>query len=291
MGADRNRGAPPRLTGPRERLGPGVHELRPGVWVTSGRACVLAGPDHLAVVDPGDEGWPTLRRELESLGERTGKPYRWVLVTHAHPDHVAHLDALRAWAPGARLVAHARSPLGPDEPGGGRTSLPVGPGIEAVPTPGHSPWGDDLAYWVPARGVLFSGDLVQPKGETWEEAFYPSPYPFFTDGDVYTRSLEHLLELPFDLLVTGHREVREGERARAWVSLTLRAIRRVEEAVVRWDGPGDLSEAAPAIFRSLCRERGIPDEAIRARMAATSGPSAFERFDLPGIAWYWRKHR
>ncbi len=268
-----------------------MHELRLGVWITSGRACVLEGPDHLAVVDPGDEGWPALRRELRLLGERTGKPYRWVLVTHAHPDHVAHLEALRAWAPAAGLVAHARSPLGPDEPVTGRRSLAAGPGIEALPTPGHSPWGDDLAYWIPSRGVLLSGDLVQPKGETWEQAFYPSPYPFFTDGDVYTRSLERLLELPFDLLVTGHREVRGGARARAWVSLTLRAIRRVEQAVVRWEGPEDLGEAAPRIFRSLCRERGIPEGAIRARMAATSGPSAFERFDLPGIAWYWRKHR
>ncbi len=244
------------------------------------------------LVDPGDEPAGRLWTELDCVVRATGKPLTWILITHSHPDHVANLPFLAERVPGIQVLAHSRSPV----PGHRRVtapcSLPVGPGIRALPTPGHSAAGDDLAFWVSALRVLFSGDLVQPKGETWDQAFYPSPYPYFTDGDTYLRSLEALWALPVEILVTGHREVREHAEARRWIELTIRAIRRVEEAVRSWDGPEDLTVAAPEIFRRLCDERGIPPEVVRGRMARSGGqPSPFERYDLPGIAWYWNKHR
>ncbi len=244
------------------------------------------------LIDPGDEPARRLWSELDRVARATGKPLAWVLVTHGHPDHVANLPFLVQRIPGLRIVAHGRGPLAAHRRVTTPCSLAVGPGIRAVPAPGHSAAGDDLAFWVPAHRALFSGDLVQPKGETWDQAFYPSPYPYFTDGDTYLRSLEVLGTLPVEILVTGHREVREHAEARRWIELTARAIRRVEEAVRSWDGPEDLSLAAPTIFRRLCEERGIPPAVVRARMAPSGGlASAFERYDLPGIAWYWRKHR
>jgi glyoxylase-like metal-dependent hydrolase (beta-lactamase superfamily II) len=271
--------------------------LAPGVWITCGRAAVLEGADHLAVIDPGDEPSGTTERpagplrDVLDLVRQTGKPLRWILVTHAHPDHVENLDLFRSAGP-ARVVAHARSPVGPDTPITGGVRLPLGSGIEAIPTPGHSAWGDDLTFWVPEAAVVFTGDVVQPKGETWEETFYPSPWVHFADGDVYLDTLGRIERLPFTTLVTGHREVRTGEAARRWVELTARSIREVAEAVRQWAGPDDLSAAGPAIYRALARARRIPDQAIGARLAAARGsPSAFERFDLPGIAFYWRRFR
>lgn len=285
------------LRGPEDRLGPGIHPLGPGAWVTSGRAVVLEGGDHLALVDPGDEPLgvplrddrpPGLLGELGRLEAETGKRLAWILLTHSHPDHVANLAPVRAAAPGARVVAHARSPLGPDLPVDRRVVLPLGGGLEAIPTPGHCAAGDDLSFWRPEGALLLPGDLVQPKGESWERAFYPSPWPFFADPRPYLASLDALLALPSYVLATGHREVRFGDEARAWVALTARAIRRVGEAVATWDGPAGLDGAGPAIFRALAAERGIPPEVIAQRLARPDGlPSAFERFDLPGIAWFW----
>jgi len=289
--------------GPADRLGPGLHPLAPGLWLTSGRAVVAEGERTLSLVDPGDEpmltpeGRPTgFLAELLSLCERTGKSLGAVFLTHAHPDHTANLGPLRAYGQrdervGAfRLLAHERSPFAPD--------LPIGEaggeheGIRILPTPGHSPFGDDLSFFFPEAGVLLSGDLVQPKGERWEETFYPSPYPFFTDGDRYLASLDALLALPFRTLVTGHREVRFTPEGRAWVELTRRAVAAVGEKVAEWTGGDDLAAAAPEIYRSLARERGIDDETIDRRMAPdASGSSAFSRFDLPGIAWFWKKLR
>ncbi len=284
-----------RWSGSEPRPGPGRRELAPGVWITSGRAAVLEGGDHLAVVDPGDEPAGTASSPLGPLADvlalvgQTGKPVRWVLVTHGHPDHVANLAVFReALGPGLRVAAHPGGPADPDEPVDAVRALPAGPGVLAIPTPGHSPRGDDLSFWAEAPPVLFPGDLVQPKGESWEEAFYPSPWVCFRDGDTYRRSLDSLLALPFRTLVTGHREVRVGDGARRWVELTRRAIERVEAEVAAWPGPEDLAAAGEAIFRKLAAERGIPPDLVRRRLSpGPDGVSPFARFDLPGVAYFW----
>jgi len=288
---------PVSFGGPESGIGAGCVRLAEGVWITSGRAAVLEGKDHLAVIDPGDE--PCGRKEkpegpladvLRLICE-TGKPLRWVLLTHAHPDHVANLPRFRDAGP-ARVLAHAASTERPDVTVSERVSLDLGGGLEAIPTPGHSARGDDLTFWAAASGVVFTGDLVQPKGEEWGRTFYPSPYAYFTDGDLYCSSLERIAALPFTALVTGHREIRRGEAGRRWVELTLLSLRRVAEAVSAWNGPEDLRVAGPAIYRSLARERGIPDDAIEARLASfPAGRSAFENYDLPGIAYYWTRLR
>jgi len=284
----------PSLDGPADGIGAGLQRLEKGAWVTSGRTVVLEGPDHLLALDPGDEPCGSPARpagplhDVAALVARTGKPLRWIALTHSHPDHVTNLAAFRAWSPGVRVIAHEASPVVADLPVGRATRLEMAGGLQAEPTPGHSAAGDDLTLWRPEGGLLFPGDLVQPKGERWEEVFYPSPWPFFTDGDVYCGSLRRLLALPVETLVTGHREVRRGAGARAWVALTLRAIQAVAAAVAGWDGEDSLPAAGEAIFRALAAERGIPQAAVAARLQGGAA-SAFARFDLPGVAYYWRR--
>lgn len=48
-----------------------------------------------------------------TLVRDTGKPLRWVLITHSHPDHIGNLDLFRL-AGEVQVVAHARSPVRPD---------------------------------------------------------------------------------------------------------------------------------------------------------------------------------
>jgi len=284
----------PPLAGPAGGIGSGLQPLGAGAWVTSGRTAVLEGPDHLLAIDPGDEpcGSPTRPagplQDIAELVERTGKRLRWIALTHSHPDHVTNLAAFRAWSPAVQVIAHEASPVGADLPVGRAVRLAVAGGLLAEPTPGHSAAGDDLTLWRPEGGLLFPGDLVQPKGERWEETFYPSPWPYFTDGDVYVASLRRMLALPVETLVTGHREVRGGSAARSWVALTLRAILAVETAVAGWEGEDDLLRAGETIFRDLAAQRGVPQIELERRLAG--GPSsAFARFDLPGVAYYWKR--
>ena len=284
------------MTGPDPGVPGGLLHLAPGVWLSSGRTAVVEGPEVLAAIDPGDEEVGTSRQPRGALAEtlalagETGKPVAYLICTHGHGDHVANLSTFREAFPTAEVVAHPAGPCAPDRPVAGDGGLPGLGSARLLRVPGHSPWGDDLAVHLPDAGVLFSGDLVQPKGDTWEQAFYPSPYPFFTDGGTYCASLERLLGLGFDTLVTGHREVRRGPAARGWVELTLAAIRRVERAVAGAAEP-DLAIAGPRLWRALAAERGIPPEAQEARLDARRGPSAFERFDLPGIVYYWNRSR
>lgn len=296
-----NQQKPKSFTGPVDRLGPGMHPLAPGVWITSGRSAIIETATGLTLIDPGDEkifegGKPFgPLAELLAVMKRTGKEVETVFITHAHPDHVANLPALlsflgetlKSGAP--KVAAHNNSPVKPDLPISEETRI-SGEGITIIPLSGHSPWGDDLAlYHAPSR-ILFSGDLIQPKGETWEETFYPSPYPYFTDAAPYLESLEKLLKLDFQTLVTGHREVRPPPHGREWVELTRRAILAVGEGVAAWPADADPARAAPELYRALALERGIDEPAIKARMTPP-GASSFDRYDLPGILHFWEKRR
>ncbi|PLX42034.1 MAG: hypothetical protein C0609_10455 [Deltaproteobacteria bacterium] len=274
-----------RYAGPKASLPEKLVELSPGVWLTSGRMAVIEGKNALAVIDPGDEPFSAPEGPLDGLREvmsKTGKPLAEVWVTHSHPDHIANLPEIKALFNGLiKVVAHENSPVNPDAVMPGDEFL-----VDCLATPGHSAANDDLAFYLPAARTLFSGDIVQPKGERWERAFYPSPWPFFTDGDTYLSSLDKLLALDFDILVTGHREVRFEDEARRWVEVTRRAIFEVANRAKEKRAQGaPLNEAARNIFLELCSERGITKDIALKRFDGT--PSSFDLYDLPGVEYYY----
>jgi quinoprotein relay system zinc metallohydrolase 2 len=144
----------------------------------------IVGAEAVAVVDTGGsliEGQSLLR----ALRERTDKPIRWVINTHAHPDHifgngafvgdgvvfVGHRRLAQAMAlRGAHYIAASRKTMGAALDGvtlvapalavdttlaldlGGRTVV-----LEAWPT-AHSDC--DLTVLDTTTGTLFGGDLV-----------------------------------------------------------------------------------------------------------------------------------
>lgn len=104
-----------------------------------------------ALVDPGFEP-ERLLAEAARLGIRVGR----VLVTHAHPDHVAAVSEI-VRATGARVAAHRESPLAPDIPLSDGDVLELGRlRVEARATPGHQP--DHLCYI--GGGHIFTGDTL-----------------------------------------------------------------------------------------------------------------------------------
>jgi glyoxylase-like metal-dependent hydrolase (beta-lactamase superfamily II) len=179
-------------------------------------------PDGVVVIDA--LGSPALAEQLLAQIRRiTPLPVRHVIVTHYHADHIYGLQVFKAT--GANVIAHAlgrdylssdtarlrldasRQDLWPwiddktrivaadrwlDAP---ETKLAVG-GVDFVirhAGPAHT--AEDLAVWLPQRGVLFSGDLV-----------FRGRIPFVGQADSrqWIASLEKLIADAPRTVVPGH---------------------------------------------------------------------------------------
>jgi hydroxyacylglutathione hydrolase len=140
------------------------------------------------LVDPGAESGKILGRVRERDAQ-----VRWVVCTHAHPDHVGAAARVKAGT-GASVVIHRNEAetlgklnhrllvrLMGGKPVGGADvlveegdRLEIGPcAVQVLHTPGHSPGGICLL----AEGHLFSGDTLfvgsvgrsDLPGASWEE--------------------------------------------------------------------------------------------------------------------------
>lgn len=182
-------------------------------------AGIVIGPSGVVLVDA--LGSPALARELLALVKTlTDLPLTHVVLTHYHADHVYGLQVLKA--AGATVIAHeaAREYLQSDtaalrlqasidqglvEPGtrlvpadhwlNGETTLEAaGLSLQLIPVgPAHTP--EDLAIWLPADQLIFSGDLV-----------FRGRVPFVGQADSrrWIASLDRLLTRPARLVVPGH---------------------------------------------------------------------------------------
>ncbi|MCI0729670.1 MAG: MBL fold metallo-hydrolase, partial [Chloroflexi bacterium] len=163
-----------------KQIVPGVHTFT-GLMV--GRVYLLEGEDGLSLVDaslPNAAG--KILKQLAAAGHQPGDVKR-IFITHAHPDHVGALPALKA-ATGAAVIATEqekpviegqvpvpRRPSGLRPPNmtvkpttvdrvvaGGEMFSEVLGGLQVVFTPGHAP--GHLSLWQPERRILFCGDVI-----------------------------------------------------------------------------------------------------------------------------------
>lgn len=215
-----------------------------GAWMVQGQSAlgsaanrnfisnagVVETSDGLVVIDA--LGSPTLAEELlAALRTLSPKPVTHVIVTHYHADHIYGLQAFKA--AGAQVIAHraaleylhsdtaarrlvaSRDELFPwvdektrlveaDRWIDGPTRLTLG-GVAFVLQPvgpAHTP--EDLVVHVPARRVLFAGDLV-----------FGGRVPFvgLADSRQWIASLETLLGFAVDVVVPGHGPASTSARA------------------------------------------------------------------------------
>lgn len=214
---------------------PQARRVADGAWMVQGLSALGSSANRNFVSNAGfvvtDQGVvvidalgsPELARELlAEIARVTPKPVTHVIVTHYHADHIYGLQVFKD--AGASVVAQrqgllylhsdtarqrllaSRTDLFPwvDESTrlvsadlwvDGPTSLRLGGVVfELQPSgPAHTP--EDLVVWVPARHVLFAGDLV-----------FRGRIPFVGQADSahWIEGLDALLRFDAAVVVPGH---------------------------------------------------------------------------------------
>lgn len=194
------------------------------VWLVAGEAythpwdasAYLIEGECPTLIDCGSsEGYPAVKQSLEELGYEP-RDIVQVLATHGHWDHLSGLvhfreegdpklsihDADRAQVEtgdfdltSAFLYNRQFPPLRVDGTVHDGDEVEVnGVCLQVIHTPGHTP--GSVCYLTTITGIrlLIAGDTIQG-------GFHPRVR---SDMDAWTRSLDRLLELDFDVMTIGH---------------------------------------------------------------------------------------
>lgn len=183
-----------------------------GPFTFYGTNSYLVGTRALVLVDPGPDDDRHLEALLRAIG---GRPVEAILVTHTHLDHTGLTARLKAAlsAPvlaegphrAARLLHFGETnglegagdmTFRPDRAVSDGETLAFEAGtFEAIATPGHA--ANHMAFALPERGVLFSGDHVMG----WSTTIVAPPEGSMRD---YMRSLDKLMGRSEGLYLSGH---------------------------------------------------------------------------------------
>jgi glyoxylase-like metal-dependent hydrolase (beta-lactamase superfamily II) len=219
---------------------PGLSVIPTGVVNTF----LLDAADGCALIDAGlPDRVDDILRGIEAAGKRPAD-VRHLLVTHAHPDHIGSLAAVRA-ATGAAVYCHALDAAIVTAGGGFRPLsvspgvvswlvwrlfirpilrrhprveptpvdhhlsdgqvLPIAGGLRVVHAPGHCA-GQVALLWAAHGGVLLAADGAS-------NVLGLRPSPAYEDFAVGVRSLRRLSALDFQVACFGHGKAIVGEAA------------------------------------------------------------------------------
>ncbi len=197
---------------------------------------LILEPDGLTLVDTGQPkgGEKVVLEALAKLG-RPPTDIKRILITHADPDHIGSVAALKAVtgaqvmigrgdAPAMargeaarpakgvfirlmiRLMIPKLTPQTADVLLEDELELPVLGGLKVVATPGHT--SGHVAYFSPRDSILFAGDAMRVVGGTlnWSEG------PFTLDYAQGLASVRKLEALQPKIVCCGHGDPVKGER-------------------------------------------------------------------------------
>ena len=193
------------------------------------------------VIDPGFDD----PRDAQALASRLRahgvRDVASVLVSHAHPDHVAGLEALRNIVGPVPVRAHPleadRIPVPVTPLQDGRTLMVAGRTVRALATPGHA--AGHLAFVVDDVGVV-AGDLVTGTGASWVGTPHGDP-------DAYLESLERVRALAPAWLAPAHGDLPDDPNALLDAARAHRH-RRARQVLAALDRPATLTELAVRVY-------------------------------------------
>ena len=150
----------------------------------------------------------------------------------------------------------------------------------------HEP-GDDISLWLPDENCIMTGDLVQPKGESYDKGHWESALPFYVDGDNYLSSLQKVIGLHPELVMTCHEGVYRGTQA---LNTNVRVVERTRELARKLvnENPSTDDETICAwIFDTISWERGVLKDVAEQRRKSYH----YYGCDVHGIVYFVRKAR
>ena len=215
-----------------------IERTENSVWLSN--AYLVANGDRGVLIDGNDDLEPLLER-----AERDGIEITHVLLTHAHPDHVAGLAEARERLGGPPLVAHADAAAEIDDEvavtlGDGEKLRAGGLEIEAIFTPGHA--AGHLAYLVDG-GDVFTADVL------FKGTVGGTMAPGASGLDDLRASVMRLMELaPETRVHPGHREpttIGEEWECNPFVRVWRGLEETGEESCTVWGRPATLKLWAP----------------------------------------------
>lgn len=252
-----------------------------GIWMSPdiSNSYLIASDDGAIVINAGTvAGGAVHRMRYDDLGVG---PYRHLVLTQAHPDHYAGSPKF----PGVPIIAEQRFPenfayrealvdyyvprtariwraligsarttapnplVTPSQLVRGSAQLQVGNRrLELLSVPGGETTCS-LAVWLPAEKILFTGNLLGPAYLT-----LPNLNPIRTDRPrsamEYLRSLEIVLALGAEMLVTGHGEPIHGaDRIRRDLTRTRDCVRSIHDQTFAGMNAGKSVEELMATVR------------------------------------------
>jgi cyclase len=206
-----------------------VFEVGPGVWIrnmvdNASWADLGSGVAVIDALDPADDG-PMEQQIPEDVKRTTGKPMKWLVNTHWHPDHIGFNAS---WAKqGATVIAHESCGAAQNEANGqpnvtfSSTYTLEGDGrrLEMEWLGGtHTPW-DSVVYFPWAR-VLHIADLF---------GWGMIPLSKYDQGkiDLLKQRLARVLEYDAHSYIVGHGPVAKPEHIRRWLTYLEDLLQRV----------------------------------------------------------------
>lgn len=279
--------APPVAPLPVRRLAPGVYavlgDTGRGAEGRANAGFVVTGDGVIAIdaqASPADA-----ERMLAAIRGVTRQPVRWLVLTHHHPDH--HFGAIVFKRQGAAVVAHpdtrTLSAEGgedaaladwsrvvgiqalhgfeyantPDRPVRFADTLRVGGLAVVVLHPGAAHTPGDLVVWIPARQVLFAGDLLIEDGVS-----------MMVDGHSgrMLRALDRVERFGAAIVVPGHGRIPEAPEP--LIDSTRRYVEALRGEMQRAVEAGTPMKAALAALPPPDPERPISLNSRRRRNAA-----------------------
>jgi glyoxylase-like metal-dependent hydrolase (beta-lactamase superfamily II) len=223
-------------------------------------------------------------RHISALDTALNADLDWVVVTHAHGDHIGGVGAIAARWPGATFAKFpwperdAAHPVRWQALADGDRVEAGGTTLVALHTPGHAP--DHLTLHDEKTGLVYTGDLVV-SGST---VVIPASH----GGDLraYLASLRRLLDLKPSRLLPAHGPAIDDPRSVIEMYLGHRARREKQILAALGRGAGDVAAIVGRIYG------GLPEELTGA--AAENVLAHLRKLEAEGAArlrddGHWRR--